>query len=317
MMRLAIFCVALGLATAAAAARDIHVNNLGGSDLFDGSRSTSEAGIGGPTRSIAKALRLARAGDHVVVANTGVAYREMLSLTGSRHSGWLLGPFVVDGGGATLDGSAPVDPDSWTYVADDVFAFRPARLAYQQLFVNARQAVRHPARPNGLGLPALEPLEWCYRDARIYFRVETGRLPENYELACCALQTGITLYHVEDVVVRNFVIQGFAVDGLCARRGPRRAAGEHHEPRQRPQRHHGGRRLASRVERLPIGRQRRRAIPLRGARTGPAIRVRSEGRHGRPAGDRGRPRDDRRAVDCKASAALNPATASGRLAAAR
>ena len=264
-MRLAILCVLLGLATAPLAARDIHVNNQGGNDLFDGSRPTTQFGTGGPTRSIAKALRLARAGDRVVVANTGEPYREMLSLSGSRHSGSVLGPFVVDGGGATLDGSASIVAEDWRFVEGDIFAFRPARLGFQQLFVDGRQAVRHPARRGDLRLPVLEPLEWCYRDARMYFRVEAGRLPEHYALACCALQTGITLYHVDDVVVRNFVIQGFAVDGLCAGRRPRRATGGHHRAGQRPQRHHGGRRLARRIERLPVRRQRRRAVPLRSA----------------------------------------------------
>ena len=151
-----------------------------------------------------------------MVVNTGVPYRESVRLSGSRHSGGILGPFILDGGGATLDGSGPLPPEGWTFVSGEVFSCRPARLGHQQLFVNGKLAVRHPARTDEIGLPDLAPLEWCLRDGQVYFRVEAGHVPSDYEIGCCVLQTGITLEQVTDVVVRNFVVQGFAVDGVSA-----------------------------------------------------------------------------------------------------
>lgn len=198
----------------AAAARDIYVNNLAGDDRSTGSRPRAAAGTGSPVATIAKALRLAQAGDRIVVIDTGQPYRECLSLVGSRHSGSEMGPLVIEGNGATLDGTASVPQDAWQHYLGDVFYFQPARLGYQQLYLNGRPAVRRPTANWDVSLPSLAPLEWCLAQGRIYFRVEAGRLPSDYELACCALQTGITLYHVQDVVVRNLIVQGFQIDGI-------------------------------------------------------------------------------------------------------
>jgi hypothetical protein len=196
--------------------RDIHVSNVLGDDRFDGDRSRGAIGTSGPVYSIAKGLRLAGAGDRIVVANTGQAYRETLSLTGQKHSGSPTGPFVIEGNGATLDGSGPVPSDTWSWHSGDVFCFHPTRLAYQQLFLGNRAAVRHPTATADASLPVLEPLEWCLSRGAIYMRVEAGKMPDAYQPACCQLQTGITLYHVHDVVIQNLTIQGFQLDGVAA-----------------------------------------------------------------------------------------------------
>jgi hypothetical protein len=198
----------------AAAARDIYVNNLDGDDRSLGSRPRAAAGIGGPVATISKALRLAEAGDRIVVIDTGQPYRESLSLVGTKHSGSTIRPFIIEGNGAVLDGTSAVPNGAWKHHLGDVFYFEPLRLGYQQLFLNGHPAVRHPAAPSDVSLPALAPLEWCLKDGRIYFCVEAGRLPSDYELACCSLQTGITLYYVQDVVIRDLIVQGFHVDGV-------------------------------------------------------------------------------------------------------
>ena len=151
-----------------------------------------------------------------MVSNTGMAYHETLSLSGEKHSGSPVGPFVIEGSGATLDGSSLVAPKAWSHQDDDVFCFQPARLGYQQLFLGGRPAVRHPTTPDDVSLPELEPLEWCLAAGKIYFRVQSGQLPDAHRPACCELQTGITLYHVHDVLVRNLTIQGFQLDGVAA-----------------------------------------------------------------------------------------------------
>src|SRR5262249_16900547 len=95
----------LSMATAASG-RDIYVNNLTGDDHFNGEASVIRTPSEGPTRSIAKALRRALPGDRIVVANTEVPYRESISLWGEHLSGGPAGPLVIEGNGATLDGSA-------------------------------------------------------------------------------------------------------------------------------------------------------------------------------------------------------------------
>jgi len=105
---LATWLVLTLLAAPMASGRDIHVNNLDGDDSFTGRRAGNLSDWSGPVRSIARALELAVQGDRIVLANSGEPYRESISLAGSRHSGDVLRPLVIEGNGAILDGSAPV-----------------------------------------------------------------------------------------------------------------------------------------------------------------------------------------------------------------
>jgi len=202
-------CLAAGVA-----ARDIAVSNAAGDDRRDG-RTAAITDFAGPVRTIGKALRLARPGDRIVVENTGQPYRETLSLMGRRHGASPIGPLVIEGSGATLDGSVGIPAQRWKHHAGDVFTYQPARLGHQQLFVGGRPALRRPARWSDVAPPPLEPLEWCFWQGTIYFRVEAGRLPHDYELSCCGLQTGITLYSVQGVLIRDLVVRGFALDGVA------------------------------------------------------------------------------------------------------
>ena len=93
------------LFTSWSAARTIYVNNLTGDDRNQGTLGDPAAGNEGPVRNINRALRLARRGDRIEVANTGKAYEECLTLQGARHSGYAYAPFVINGNGAVLDGA--------------------------------------------------------------------------------------------------------------------------------------------------------------------------------------------------------------------
>jgi len=146
--------------TGHAVARDIYVNNLAGDDRNRGERNDTQVPFAGPVQTIGKALHMAVGGDRVVVADTGTPYREEVSLTGERNSGANQREFVLDGGGATLDGSLPIPAKAWEHWEGDVFRFRPKRLGFQQLFLNERPAREHPITKDNWRLPALAPLEW-------------------------------------------------------------------------------------------------------------------------------------------------------------
>ena len=199
-----------------AAGRDIYVNNLTGNDRNRGERKDAQVPIAGPVQTIAKGLRLAVAGDRVVVANTGTSYHEEVSLVGESHSGTNGRDFVFDGGGATLDGSVAIPDKAWEHWNGDVFRFRPVRLGTQQLFLGGRPAREHPLTKSDWRLPALEPLEWTLMLGYVYFRVEPGRDPASYHARQAGLQTGITLYHVHNVRVWNLITQGYQQDGINA-----------------------------------------------------------------------------------------------------
>src|SRR5688572_7046982 len=95
-------------------ARDLFVNNVDGDDLWTG--AVAEAGApDGPTRTIAKALRISGPGDRIVIAKTDRPYEECISLVGSKHSGTLEHPFIVEGNGAVLSGSSRVPHELWKH----------------------------------------------------------------------------------------------------------------------------------------------------------------------------------------------------------
>jgi hypothetical protein len=198
-----------------AAARDIFVSNQGGNDRNDGRAATAVVPGGGAVRTIRKALRLAQPGDRIILENTGEPYRESLSLMGGRQSGSVIGPLTIEGRGAVLDGTVPIPPDAWQHFSGDVFSYRPARLGYQQLFLDGKAAVRHPIGKEAVQPPSLAPREWCLWRGQILFRVDEGQMPDAYLPSCCGLQTGITLYYVNNVLIRDLVVQGYAVDGVA------------------------------------------------------------------------------------------------------
>lgn len=208
--RLAILIAACAFCTQAVG-RDIFVNNRAGDDHSDG-RFPNSQGISGPVQSIAKALRLADTGDRIILANTGEPYRESVSLSGLRQSGFNVQPLVIDGDGATLDGSAPAA--GWQPAGGDLFRFRPERTAFAVLFLNGKPLDRVPSTAPNEQLPVLQPLQWTLHDGWIYFRVEPDHLPGQYPLSYSQLQVGLTLYKVEDVFITNLVVQGFELDGI-------------------------------------------------------------------------------------------------------
>jgi hypothetical protein len=208
------FCLALTLWSTPAPGREIFVNNLSGDDRFTGQQPRGSADLSGPVRTIAKALRLAGAGDVIVLAKTNTPYRESISLVGSRHSGTAKAPFMIRGNGAILDGSAPVPAKAWDSYQGAIFRFRPVQTGYQQLFLDGRPAVQVAASQSAVGPPELNPRQWCSLGGYIYFCVDQTKLPADYQLTCAREQTGVTLYHVDYATVANLTVQGFQVDGI-------------------------------------------------------------------------------------------------------
>ena len=216
-MRTFINVALLALSLAANAhARDIFVDNVAGDDRYRGFRPIT-IGTDGAVRTIARALQLAMPRDRIVLANTGQPYRESISLVGGDHSGVPHEWFLLDGNGATLDGTAPVPPSAWEYAGvKDVFRFQPPRMAHQQLYLDGRPLVRVAATPADEALPSLAPLEWCLWRGHVYFRIEAGKWIDDYPLWHTLLPVGITLYHVRNAAVTNLVVQGFQLDGINA-----------------------------------------------------------------------------------------------------
>jgi len=200
----------------AAAARDIHVDNVAGDDHFTGAQIKPLESGTGPVRTIGRALEMAHRGDRIILADTGQPYRESISLVGGRHSGYPFAPFTIEGNGAVLDGAAPVPHRAWAHFRNTVFRFRPARLEHQQLFLNGRPVPQVIADRLADRPPKLNPIEWCLYDGHIYFCTEPMKRPEDYSLTYAAKPVGITLYHVDHVEITNLTVQAFQLDGINA-----------------------------------------------------------------------------------------------------
>lgn len=198
-----------------ASGRDLFVSNTGGDDSFNGLTAQATGDYNGPTQSINRALHLARKGDRIVIANTGVPYRESIALVGNKHAGDGFRPFIIEGNGAVLDGSIETPVYGWEAFAKDEYRFRPERMSYQRLFLNDRPLEFVPPTDEGL-VPLLEPLQWSLVDGYIHFRVEPGKMLEEYPLTHARLQVGITLRQTQDVVVDNLIVQGYYLDGVNA-----------------------------------------------------------------------------------------------------
>ena len=205
-------------------ARDIFVSNTAGDNRFSGRQPKIAPDLNGPVRTISRALEMAHRGDRIVVENTGKAYRESLSLVGGRHSGDSFTPFIIEGNGAILDGSAAVPPKAWEHYQGPVFRFRPSRLDYQQLFLEDRPVARVVADRLAAEPPKLEAREWCLWGGHIYFCIESPKMPEDYALTCAEKPVGITLFHVDRVAIVDLTVQGFQLDGVNAHNSARQVS---------------------------------------------------------------------------------------------
>jgi len=196
-------------------ARDLYVNNVAGDDHQQGNSPDLSSTESGPTRTIRQALRLARFGDRVILANTGQPYTEFISLEGPDNSGSAMMPFVLEGNGAVLDGSRFVPPDAWQPIDRNVLAFRPPWISYCLLFVDGKPASRLESA-DASQLSLLQPMQWDLVNQQIALRVPDDHLPSDYKLSYTALPVGVTLYGVRNVVIRNLTIQGYRLDGVNA-----------------------------------------------------------------------------------------------------
>lgn len=208
------FVLGCMLIASPAIARDLLVDNLRGSDsqndrgLVDGLRTY------GPYRTINRALAGAQSGDRIVLTDTGQPYRECISLSGPRHSGSESFPFEIVGNGATLDGTAAPAMNRWQPVGGGVWELTGAPAGYAQLMSGGRLLRRISA--DGGDVDRLEPLSWMRVGPRLYFRPEPLRGPFDYPLEVTDQTTGITLYDVHNVTIRDLSVRGYRIDGINA-----------------------------------------------------------------------------------------------------
>lgn len=215
-------------------AKTVYVNNTMGDDRFTGEREDFDVVEAGPVRTIKRATELARLGDTISLADTGVPYQECVSLTNKNASGINAEyPFILEGNGASLDGRVTVEHEKWEHFKEiyknvkdnppeyqgDIFRlhvakYYPNAVCYCMLFVDAMPIQNKSAEPMESPVGQLNELDAALFEGYLYFRPEKGKTPDDYKLEITALRTGITLNHVDHVVIRNLIVQGFQLDGV-------------------------------------------------------------------------------------------------------
>lgn len=207
-------------------ATDLYVDNLRGSDAFDGRSQKPASDTSGPTITITRAVQLAHAGDRIIITNNGVPYHEGISLVGSRHSGFPSLPFAIIGNGAVLDGSRPVGPQMWRLVGPDLWKLVPWRKGYFQLVLNDKPVLefRLPKRPDTL--PKIPVGKWFAWKGAIYYQAAKREDPTQRPFRYAFRSVGITLYEVRDVYISGLALKYFRLDGLNAHDRSRRVTVE-------------------------------------------------------------------------------------------
>lgn len=196
-------------------AKQLYVDNIGGSDNQNGLAPNGNGGKSGPVRTISRALRLAGKGDTIHVANTGDPYRESISVQGGNNSGLVGKSFTIIGDGVVLDGRTEVPKDDWELLGDSTYS-TPAPSEFTILYLDDKPAERVTVEDAATSIPELTEHQWCMFNRRIYFKTESTKLPREYDLTHNMRRVGITLVNCRNVVIQGFVVQGFQLDGINA-----------------------------------------------------------------------------------------------------
>lgn len=212
----AVLGLVLCCATTNALGGTVYVNNFAGNDLFDGKSAVRESGVVGPLLTLHRAVRIARFGDTIHIANTGEPYYESLTLTGAKHSGNSTVPFRVIGNGATLSGLRSVKASAWRFLGDSVWSFEPERKGRYLLLSGGKRVerfntVQDQERPYGLPTG-----QFAVCRGHIFYRTAKGEDITTMSFATAQDTTGISMYAVRNVIIEDLNVQHFRVDGVNA-----------------------------------------------------------------------------------------------------
>ncbi|MDA0832714.1 MAG: hypothetical protein O2955_07415 [Planctomycetota bacterium] len=214
-------CTTLVVDATTVLARDIFVDNLSGNDRLTGISNDFNDFVGGPVKSIRRALILARAGDVIILKNNNTPYYEPVILNGVRHNGLATAPLIIQGNGATISGFSSLPSNAWFPVGYDLWKVTPAKKGWYQLVHNDK-AVPEIRVPAGVGeLPEIPPGHWCAWKGAVYYRANPQEDVQTESFGLSREDMGISLHRVRNVRIENLVVQHFRIDGINAHDGCR------------------------------------------------------------------------------------------------
>jgi hypothetical protein len=201
------------VAVTTSSAAEVYVDNVNGSDGYDGLAPDVRSAYTGPVRSLRRATQILQRADALVIHNTGRAYFEPLLLTGGRHSGLPGFPLVIRGNGAMLCGLRQLPADGWESLGAGLWRLTLTRKGSYRFFQGEQPWPEF--RPEaGWGLADLPEGEWASRQGQVYFRFPQNEPPNNRAWTYAADEQGLSLVDVRQVQILDLKVLGFRVDGV-------------------------------------------------------------------------------------------------------
>lgn len=202
--------IVTSIASSGSTAADLEVDNVRGNDFMELIPGDPRRP---PYRSIQRAVDDALTGDTIRILKTDRPYRECVSINSRHDLGTPEFPLIIEGNGVILDGSQPLGVLDWDALGSDLFELKVRSPGFVRLLAAADQPT-----PENLGhlrdLSTLQPFQYARNTGNVYFRTRPGDVPQAYGISVSKEQTGLTLYDVSDIVIRNLTVTGYRLDGV-------------------------------------------------------------------------------------------------------
>lgn len=189
-------------------ATDVFVNNRTGSDTNDALAADRAAA------TFDKAMKIAKPGDRLIIANTGKPYYESLFLKGDLGKDGQ--NFVVEGNGAVVSGMGKLDMNKFE-LKDNQYYYELGKKAAN---LNPKIYLGEQLLPETKDLKNIKPGEFAWTGSGFLFVPAAGKTIKDYELNASLRDSGVVFIGAKNVTVRNLVSEhnqndGFNFHGSC------------------------------------------------------------------------------------------------------
>ncbi len=189
-------------------AADVFVNNQTGSDANDCLTADCAAA------TFDKAMKVAKPGDRLIIANTGKPYYESLFLKSDLGKDGQ--NFVVEGNGAVISGLGKLDMSKFE-LKDGQYYYELGKKASN---LNPKIYIGDQQFPEAKDKSNVQPGEFAWTGSGFVFAPAIGKTIKDYELNASLRDSGVVYINAKNITVRNLISEhnqndGFNFHGSC------------------------------------------------------------------------------------------------------